>query len=520
MNVKKVILPMLTVLIITSQLLGCSSVSKSEMQYLLEQGTEVELTIPTLKTETGDSELLAAIEKAEDEAIAWKQLASLETSPKIRKAWDDTLSITLTDTGKNGMLYVDQEGNNENNNTLRVALHNREFQKAIAEDSLYYTELTEAVLNNYSDIAAEDDSKALYIGINDYFNLLPGTEEGYANADTPLSRAQFMAMVMRSETPVSDTLTENPNFLVEVGASKYNIYAQEVADHAYLTIEDGSLDVKTYTATMTRGEAVYLLMNKYFHDELQSIDTKNITLAGTKDAGNILTEKQAVEHDDDAYVALKYAVDHADDGAPSAIYKALCLAVQKGIITSETCWDDSLNLADAIEMIVNTLKQDPSMEEFNFKQGLSKTESEKALNPDYDNPEEYVAEDYTESENAAVLVEDQMYLEEVAPLVKMYKDKYENGEISERQYKSTLEILGVTEDAANNIEDLSPEDIKDQLFGELPSTDSSTPESVMPSSSAPSMTYGVTKPAGEGDSTDTSGLEGYYDPDLAHISSN
>ena len=346
--------------LLLSGLVACGS--KSEMQYLLEQGTEVELTIPTLKTDlASDSEEDAA-------ELLWEQLASLTSSPEIRKAWDDTLSITLTDTGKNGMLYVNEAGDNENNNTLRVALHNREFQKAIAEDSLYYTELTDAVLNNYSDIAVEDDSKALYIGINDYFNLLPGTE-GYSNADTYLSRAQFMAMVMRSETPVSDDLTLDEAFTAAVGHTDYNIYAQEVADHAYLTIEDKSLDVNTYTKEITRGEAVYLLMNKYFHDELQSIDTKNITLADTKDAGNILTEKQASEHDADAYIALKYAIDHADDGAPSAIYKSLCLAVEKGIISSETLWDDGLTLADAVDMLVQTLMQDPSMEEFNFKQG-------------------------------------------------------------------------------------------------------------------------------------------------------
>ncbi len=354
--------------LLLSGLVACGS--KSEMQYLLEQGTEVELTIATHQSDTGDKGALSAIENAEAEAakLLWKQLASLETSPEIRKAWDDTLSITLTDTGKNGMLYVDAEGNNENNNTLRVALHNREFQKAIAEDSFYFIELSQAVMSQYADIDAEDYSKAISIGINDYFNLLPGTE-GYANADVALNRAQFMAMVMRSETPVSDDIKLDESFTAAVGHTEFNIYAQEVADYSYLTIEDGSLDTNTYTATMTRGEAVYLLMNKYFHDELQSIDTKNITLDDAKDAGNILTEKQASEYDDDAYIALKYAVDHADDGAPTSIYKSLCLAVEKEIISSETRWDEGLTMADAIDMLIKTLQKETGIAEFNFKQG-------------------------------------------------------------------------------------------------------------------------------------------------------
>ena len=266
-----------------------------------------------------------------------------------------------------------------------------------------------------------------------------------------------MAMVMRSETPVSDDLKLDESFTAAVGHTNYNIYAQEVADHAYLTIEDKSLDINTYTKEITRGEAVYLLMNKYFHDELATFDTKNITLEDAKDAGNILTEKQAAEHDADAYIALKYAVDHADDGAPTTIYKALCLAEQKGIISSETCWDDSLSMADGIEMLVKTLMQDPSMEEFNFKQGKV---SGHEVNLEDESVEELTGVDST-GDDITLHPEEGDYVEPSAPVddslettddVDVIKSEMEKakddlkrwldaGIITEEEYQESLEIL-------------------------------------------------------------------------------
>ena len=108
MNVKRIIIPTLTLIIVASQLMGCASVSQSELLQMINAGDEIEIEIASPRAEA---------EQGEATSILWEQLALLDTNTELRKAWDDLLGITMTDTGKNGMLYVDADGNNVNINT-------------------------------------------------------------------------------------------------------------------------------------------------------------------------------------------------------------------------------------------------------------------------------------------------------------------------------------------------------------------------------------------------------------------
>lgn len=97
------------------------------------------------------------------------------------------------------MLYVNVLGENENNNTLRQALHNREFIRQL-DDKAAMAKLAEAVRKQYADMDETDsDKKAVYMGLNGYFNLVPDNKENYCNADSTLTRAEFMAMAARAE---------------------------------------------------------------------------------------------------------------------------------------------------------------------------------------------------------------------------------------------------------------------------------------------------------------------------------
>ena len=51
------------------------------------------------------------------------------------------------------------------------------------------------------------------------------------------------------------------------------------------------------------------------------------------------------------------------------MFKALVLAESKGIINSETRFDEGITKAEAVEMLVNTLMQETGIPTFNFKQG-------------------------------------------------------------------------------------------------------------------------------------------------------
>ena len=185
MSIKRIIIPTITMVIIASQLMGCAAANQNELLQMLQQGDAIEIEVAVPISE----------EQGTESSILWEQLALLETNETLRSSWDDQLGITVTDTGKNGMLYVDVDGNNVNNNTLRMALHNREFAK-LFEDENSMLELSNGVQNQYADIDVDETEKAVYMGINGYFNLLPDSTPNFSNPDSTLSRLEMMAMVI------------------------------------------------------------------------------------------------------------------------------------------------------------------------------------------------------------------------------------------------------------------------------------------------------------------------------------
>lgn len=373
MKIKRLVIPTITMVIIASQLMGCAAVSKSELLSMIDKGESIEIEI---------AEPVFAEQKQGEQLneLTWAELARLDTVKDLRKAWDNKLLISLTDTGKNGMLYVDITGENINNNTLRVALHNREFIKQL-DDKVALKELADTVRSQYADIDDTDiDKKAVYIGINGYFNLLQDAIPNYSNADSTITRAEFMSMVMRAETPVDNELTERDEFANAVGTSEYNKYAQEVAGSSYLDIDSKSLNNQTYNGSMTRAEAVYLLMNRYFGSELSNVDVKGAALSDCKDGGSIADKQQFSGKDYAKSYELTYALQNPDKGVPTDIYKAIVLANQKGIMGNETRWDEAITKAEAIEMLVETLKQEKGIEQFAFKAGAYENEKENGEN--------------------------------------------------------------------------------------------------------------------------------------------
>lgn len=445
MNIKRFTIPTITLAIIASQLMGCAAVSQSELLQMINNAEEIEIEIATPINQ----------EQGTEQTLLWEVLASLQTNETLRKQWDDILGITLNDTGKNGMLYVNAEGNHENNNTLRVALHNRAFQKALFEEEATQMELVNAALSQYVDLEEDQTDKALYMAINGYFNLLADHDTNYSNPDSTLTRAEFMAMVMRAETPVDDTLTPDATFKSAVGDNELNLYAQEVADSAYLDIESKSLNNMTYNGTITRAEAIYLLMNHYFKDELSSVDTKSTQLEDAKDGGNIAEQQKFIEDgtpkDYWKSYELTYAITNPDKGAPTALYNALALAEQKGIIDTETRWDEGLTKASALEFLITTLSQEKGVAEFNYTQGKiagheapvesEETPTEAAPDSGVDSagtsvtlePDEYKGDNNYETNTP----EEQAQID--AELVEMFKEDLENGVITEEDYNLIIE---------------------------------------------------------------------------------
>lgn len=351
MNVKRIIIPTLTMIIITSQLMGCASVSQDEALNLLRQGDQIEIEIATPKDTV----------KEEKDTLPWEQLASLSTYSAFRSAFDTALGVVPTsDSSKNGIVYTNLAGDQDGNNTLYNAMMNRKFYSNYWENEAVQSEVQKALASQFTDVD-EDTITARYAALGVYFDLLPTKGQPEFHGEDSLTRAEAMTLIMRAETPVTESETPETfvDFVNAVGSeSPYTNYAGYLMNDSYLTIDTGSLTSKTFTSTISRGEYIYMLMNHYFKEDMSTVDTKATSFSDAKDAGDLSTTKAFEKYDGskDCWqtAELANAIANPDDGCPTRMYKALVLANTLDIVNAETRWDEGLSRSEAIQLLADT----------------------------------------------------------------------------------------------------------------------------------------------------------------------
>lgn len=441
MKVKRIIIPTITLVLIASQLMGCAAASQDELLSMIDAGDSIEIEVA--------APAFAEAEQGEESSLLWEQLALLTTNPAMRKAWDSTLGITNTDTGKNGMLYVGVDGKNENNNTLRVALHNREFQKALENDSTV-KKLAESAMENYTDLDTDEESKALLMGINGYFNILPDNIPSYCNADSTVTRAEFMSAIMRAETAVSDEYEAPKSFSDSVGASEYNDYAYVLEESSYLKTSNKSLNNQTYNGSISRAEAVYMVVNRYFSEDLKNVDVTKVTFEDAKDGGDIATVQGYAGKDYSTNYEIVYSIQNPDKGLPSNLYKALAVAKEKGLIGNDTRWDEAITRSEVIELLISAYEKETGISDFNAKQGTTLTAEEK-IEADRDVKYEAVKEEIEKAEEGQEPVD-------IAP-EEVVDDGYVEAPVEEtpvQQESSVPETPASTESSAPVVKEETP----------------------------------------------------------------
>ena len=325
-------------------------------------------------SETANSGTSANTQTENDnvEQIGWTPLNEQNNhQDTLRLPFEEVFYTKLNEeTGeKEGHLYRDSKGYTVQNNTLYGVLTNTTAKQIFQRDSTKES-LVQMVENTYVDIEDADENDKFYIAINSYFGLLPDRDETHCDYDSTLSTAEFMAMLMRAETPVDDNLSLDKEFISAVGLTEYNLYAQQVANHAYINTSDKSLNSTTFNGNITRAEAIYLLMNHYFGEgnpidgvnELTNLDLKNLEIptefTDAKNGGDIKTSQGYTGKDNASAYTLQYAINNTAEGLPTDIYKALVLASNKGLLESgtETRWDDTITKSEAIEFIYKALR--------------------------------------------------------------------------------------------------------------------------------------------------------------------
>ena len=97
--------------LLASQLAGCSSVNSKELVSMINNNESIEIDVATPEN----------TEQGTEKTIEWTQLDQLQTYKDLRLTFDDTLNIvSFGQNGKNGVVYVDKDGNWAGNSTLYV----------------------------------------------------------------------------------------------------------------------------------------------------------------------------------------------------------------------------------------------------------------------------------------------------------------------------------------------------------------------------------------------------------------
>lgn len=304
-------------------------------------------------------------EQGTEKELDWEELAFLETYPEFREIFDDTIGVTVQgNTGKNGVIYADLEGNHTNNSTLRFAFANAKFLSKLWNNTENLKTVISAVKNTYTDIT--DDGMAKYAVINAYFNIFPDAEPNYFNGNQTLTRGEFLAGVYRAGNQVQDLQPDSYfNSLVDpAGMDSNAIFASQLQDYSYLTTEDNSLNSGTYTGVITRGEAVYTLVKLYYANEYNNTSGSESSYSDAKNGGDVALKAGFKVQDKETGATtvkdywksyeLSYALQNPDKGMPSDLYRALVVAKNHGLIAGTTSdWDMGLTKSEAIKLITN-----------------------------------------------------------------------------------------------------------------------------------------------------------------------
>lgn len=360
---KRLIVPIITLVVALSQLTGCAILSSSEMTDLVNSGNAVAIELKHTPSEVDEKSY------AREKEDQWIELDKLRTYFNLRVEVERLLYITKITQGnvhsKNGSIYVGKDNYQNGNSSLRDAFRNKAFIEKYWSNVDFRNKLGLLATDVYKELKPITDANP-YIALNAYFDVLPDypnpigyPEVGEFNSHTPLSRDEFYATVTKAGSGVHD-IKADPEFENAIGGPTiYSLYAQETAPYGFLQYNNGSLNNLTYNGAITRAEAVYTVVNKYFKDQLDKVSPKDKAYRDTKNAGaldvRLKINTEGTKKDRWQNYTLLYMVLHPEDGMQEEMYKAMVVSKQLGLLgdVTESRWDEPLTRLEAMELLAN-----------------------------------------------------------------------------------------------------------------------------------------------------------------------
>lgn len=329
------------VMVMSTLLTACNSEAKALVEQM-NSGADCTITV------TGTA-------SSESEPLEWIELDQLQTHSSLRRNFDDAFGIVRFDVGsKNGVMYSDLDGNWTGNNTLYNAFKNRTFVEDYWNNGKVKSTLAEYAREEFSDVNSDD--VAVVAGMNAYYNIIPSAADGTSGLSANATRAEAMGAIFRADTPV-ESVEANAEFATAVGDSEWNIYAQDLASYSWLDYTNGSLNSDNYNGFITKAEFVYMLMNRYFPDEMNSALANISGKTVAEKQGFISTDKETGNvtygHAWQAYV-LQYGLSNEKAELQEQLSAALQLANSKGIVQSTSDWRNPIMKYDVVNMLIKT----------------------------------------------------------------------------------------------------------------------------------------------------------------------
>ncbi len=316
MKIRKIVLSIITIAILTSQLAGCAEVKSDELMKMIDEGDTVviELSVPA------DENVNAAANVANPSAL---DRSTLYNDSGFRSEFDKLFNINIVtadlENTKQGCMYtanVNDEDVQRGSSSLHTAYNNQAFMNYMNTDSVK-NELPKLAEKVYTDVDSTS-ACATNASLNAYFDICrePNSNSIY-NGSKALTRDQFATALMYS--------------------SQDTIKLDEVKKLGWLKESDGSLNSENKSTAITKIEAIYYLTNMCFQSEMSNTTLdKNTVVNGYKSAGDLATtigakDKSASKAWEDN--TLAYMVKNPTKGLQAELMKSLVVANKEGILT-------------------------------------------------------------------------------------------------------------------------------------------------------------------------------------------
>lgn len=364
-RIKRLAIPVMILIILSmlaSQLWKHTVMDSKEMVNMINAGDAItiELAQPSYNIE---------VKGTQQDNIQWIQLDQLQSFNKgFRQGFDELFNINIVTengiNGKSGCLYVDEAGDRNGNTTLEDTLRNKVFVTKYWGDVKVKDKLATLASEAYTDVDG-NTSYGIAGAINAYYNLLQDAANPSSfNPTQSLTREEFYALVFKTEEGVRK-LDVDKSFEDSIGGkTNLSIYAQEVDEYGFLSVTNKSLDGNSYRGSISRAEAVYMIVNKHFSDKYDATTGKEQAYSDTKNAGDLALKagfktenketKEIVAKDRWQSYTLAYMMQNPDKGMQEDLYKAMVVAKGVGLIGGEESrWDEPISKSEAIMLVTN-----------------------------------------------------------------------------------------------------------------------------------------------------------------------